>query len=211
MEINSALWVVPIVLFIVTVLLLLSLAYLNYAPVRKEAVPQSAPRRAKPITNAGNPVVLTPQPPAYVPPPQPVPPPYVPPPQPMRPPDATELETMGKMVIVGGLDPREIPLPSAQFTVGRFYSPENNVLVALDEKSVSRKHAVLRIAAQGREYYIQDVGSTYGTHLIAEGRIDRLQSGKDERVYNQDVIQFGSAVRVQLVLPCETRSAITQL
>jgi pSer/pThr/pTyr-binding forkhead associated (FHA) protein len=97
---------------------------------------------------------------------------------------------MGKMIIIGGLEPREVPLPSAQFTVGRFYSPENNVLVALDEKSVSRKHAVMRIAAQGREFYIQDVGSTYGTHIIAEGRFDRLQPGMDARVYNQDVIQF---------------------
>jgi pSer/pThr/pTyr-binding forkhead associated (FHA) protein len=127
------------------------------------------------------------------------------------PPASTELETMGKMIIIGGLEPREVPLPSAQFTVGRFYSPENNVLVALDEKSVSRKHAVMRIAAQGREFYIQDVGSTYGTHIIAEGRFDRLQPGMEARVYNQDVVQFGSAVRVQLVLPCETRSAITQL
>jgi hypothetical protein len=216
MENSSILWIAPIALFVVTILLVLYLAYLNFAPVRKESTHQSASKRSKPITNVGNPVVLAPQP-AYVPPPSvppqyaPPPPQYASPPMPMRPPDSTEVESMGKMVIVGGLEPREIPLPSAQFTVGRFYSPENNVLVALDEKSVSRKHAVLRIAAQGREYYIQDVGSTYGTHLMVEGRVDRLQSGVDARVYNQDVIQFGSAVRVQFILPCETRSAITQL
>ena len=115
------------------------------------------------------------------------------------------------MVIIGGLETREIPLPGTQFRIGRFYSPENNVLVGIDEKSVSRKHAALRVAAHGREYYIQDVGSTYGTHLIAEGRFDRLTPGRDERVYNNDVIQFGSTVQVRLVLPCETRSAITQL
>jgi pSer/pThr/pTyr-binding forkhead associated (FHA) protein len=219
---ENPLWIVPIVLFVVTIVLLVFLAYLNFAPVRKESSPQSASRRSKPITNVNNPVVLAPQPPPYVPPPSvppqypsqppqyaPPPPQYAPPP--MRPPDSTEVESMGKMVILGGLEPREIPLPSANFTIGRFYSPENNVLVALDEKSVSRKHAILRIAAQGREYYVQDVGSTYGTHLAVEGRFDRLQPGTDVRVYNQDVIQFGSAVQVQFVLPCETRSAVTQL
>jgi hypothetical protein len=211
---SLALWIVPIALFVVTLILLLYLAFVNYAPVRRDSAPSATPRKARsPISNVDNPVVLAPKPPPYVPPPS-VPPQYAPPPYappPMRPPDATEVETMGKMVIIGGLEPREIPLPSAQFTIGRFYSPESNVLVALDEKSVSRKHAMLRIAAQGREYYIQDVGSTYGTHLIAEGRFDRLQPGVDTRVYNQDVVQFGSGVRVQLVLPCETRSAITQL
>lgn len=236
MELNSPLWIVPILLFVITIVLLLYLAYLNFAPMRKEATPQSTSRRSKPITNVDNPVVLAPQPPAYVPPPsappqypsqppqypsQPPqypsqPPQYVPPapqyaPPPMRPPDSTEVESMGKMVVLGGIEPREIPLPSPHFTIGRFYSPENNVLVALDEKSVSRKHANLRIAAQGREYYLQDVGSTYGTHLAIEGRFDRLQPGVDVRVYNQDVVQFGSAVQVQLVLPCETRSAVTQL
>jgi pSer/pThr/pTyr-binding forkhead associated (FHA) protein len=221
MESSSAFWLAPIALFVVTILLLLYLVYLNYAPMRKESTSQSSSRRSKPITNVDNPVVLAPQPPQYAPPPpqyqsqppqyqsQPPPPQYAPPP--MRPPDSTELEAAGKMVILGGLEPREIPLPSAHFTVGRFYSPENNVLVALDEKSVSRKHAILRVAAQGREYYLQDVGSTYGTHLALEGRFDRLQPGVDARVYNQDVVQFGSAVQVQLVLPCETRSAITQL
>lgn len=230
MEISSALWIAPIALFVVTILLLLYLAYLNYAPIRKESAPQSSgSQRSKPITNVDNPVVLAPQQP-YVPPPsmppqyasqppqyasQPpqysAPPQYAPPPMPMRPPDSTELESTGKFVILGGIEPREIPLPSAHFTIGRFYSPENNVLVALDEKSVSRKHAVLRVAAQGREYYLQDAGSTYGTHLAIEGRFDRLQPGVDARVYNHDIVQFGSAVQVQLVLPCETRSAITQL
>ena len=221
MENSSAFWLAPIALFVVTILLLLYLVYLNYAPMRKESTSQSSSRRSKPITNVDNPVVLAPPPPQYAPPPpqyqsqppqyqsQPPPPQYAQPP--MRPPDSTELESAGKMVILGGLEPREIPLPSAHFTVGRFYSPENNVLVALDEKSVSRKHAILRVAAQGREYYLQDVGSTYGTHLAVEGRFDRLQPGVDARVYNQDVVQFGSAVQVQLVLPCETRSAITQL
>ena len=217
MDITLGLWILPVVLLIVTILLLLYLAYLNYAPVRKESAPQSAPKqRQSPVTSVDNPVVLAPQPPppmpSYAPPPMPA---YAPPPSmpPMhsRPPDSTELESMGKMVIIAGMAPREIPLPSAQFVIGRFYSPENNVLVGIDEKSVSRKHAAFRIAAHGREYYIQDVGSTYGTHLIAEGRFDRLTPGTEVRVYHNDVVQFGSALQVQLVLPCETRSAVTQL
>jgi hypothetical protein len=215
MDITLGLWILPVVLFVVMVILLLYLAILNYAPVRKEATP-SAPRETRSsVMPVQNPVVLAPPPPPPMPvrqaPPQYSPPQYSQPPMVSRPPDSTELETMGKMIIMTGLEPREIPLPSAQFAIGRFYSPENNVLVAVDEKSVSRKHAAMRIAAQGREYYIQDVGSSYGTHLIAEGRFDRLTPGKEERVYNNDVIQFGSAVQVRLVLPCETRSAVTQL
>lgn len=212
MDINSAFFILPGVLFAVTVILLLYLAFLNYAPVRKETTSSSPKHTMSPVSAVQNPIVLAPPPP---PPPvyQPVrvapPPPQMQMPQ--RPPDATELESVGKMIILGGLEPREIPLPSNQFVVGRFYSPENNVLVAMDEKSVSRKHAIMRVIAQGREFYIQDVGSSYGTHLIADGRFDRLTPGKDERVYNNDVIQFGSAVQVRLVLPCETRSAVTQL
>jgi hypothetical protein len=207
MDLTLGLWVFSMALLIVMVLLLLYLAILNYAPLRKETAPPPAPKQTRsPVTSVQNPVVLAPQPP-----PSPPPAPYVPPPMPARPPDSTELEGMGKMVIIGGLETREIPLPGTQFLIGRFYSPENNVLVGIDEKSVSRKHAALRVAAHGREYYIQDVGSTYGTHLIAEGRFDRLTPGRDERVYNNDVIQFGSTVQVRLVLPCETRSAITQL
>jgi hypothetical protein len=214
MDISLGLWILPAALLVVTVILLLYLAILNYAPVRRESTPSAPKQTRSTVTPVENPVVLAPPPP-----PMPAPAPYRPAPPPMpsmppmysRPPDATELETMGKMIIIAGLAPREIPLPSAQFGIGRFYAPENNVLVAVDEKSVSRKHATMRIAAQGREYYIQDVGSSYGTHLIAEGRFDRLTPGREERVYNNDVIQFGSAVQVRLVLPCETRSATTQL
>lgn len=220
MDITLALWLLPVVLLVVTVILLLYLAFLNFAPVRKDTS-SSAPRQSRPPTSVQNPVVLAPQPapqpaPYSSPPPQPVrmapPPPPMPsaPPQ-YRPPDSTELETMGKLVIIAGLEPRELPLPSAQFVIGRFYAPENNVLVGIDEKSVSRKHAALRVAAQGREYYIQDVGSSYGTHLIVDGRFDRLAPGREERIYNNDVVQFGSAVQVRFILPCETRSAITQL
>jgi hypothetical protein len=219
MDINLAVWILPIVLFVVTLILLLYLAILNWAPVRKESA--SAPAKQRPINSSSvqNPVVLAPPPPPapvqpqyqmpvqqqYAPPPAPVMP------APVRPPDATELDTMGKMVIITGLEPREIPLPSTQFAIGRFYSPENNVLVSIDEKSVSRKHAALRIAGHGREYYLQDVGSSYGTHMFVEGRVERLTPGQEARLYNNDIVQFGSAVQVRFVLPCETRSAVTQL
>lgn len=241
MDITLAVWILPVALFILTLLLLIYLAVLNWMPLRKETAPASGKQRQPSSTSVQNAVVLTPPappqaPPQYQMPPQPqypsappqyappqyasAPPQYAPPPQPqypgappaqVRPPDATELDSLGKMVIVAGLEPREIPLPSAQFAIGRFYSPENNVLISIDEKSVSRQHASLRVAGNGREYYLQDVGSSYGTHLFVEGRVDRLTPGQEARVYNNDVVQFGSAVQVRLILPCETRSAVTQL
>ena len=219
MDITLAIWILPIALFVLTILLLLYLAILNWAPVRKEASPAPAQQRQMPSSSVQNPVVLAPPPPPAPVQPQyqmPVqqqyaPPQYSQPPMPARPPDATELDTMGKLVILSGLEAREIPLPGAQFAIGRFYSPENNVLVAIDEKSVSRKHAALRVAAHGREYYLQDVGSSYGTHLFVEGRVERLTPGQEARIYNNDIVQFGSAVQVRFILPCETRSAVTQL
>lgn len=220
MDITLAVWILPVALFVLTILLLLYLAILNWAPVRKEAAPASPPRQAV-SSSVQNPVVLNPPPPPAPAPPQyqmPVqqqyyapPPSSVPMAAPMRAHDATEVDTMGKMVILTGLEPREIPLPSAQFNIGRFYSPENNVLVSIDEKSVSRRHAAMRIAVHGREYYLQDVGSSYGTHLFIEGRVERLTPGHEARVYNHDIVQFGSAVQVRFILPCETRSAVTQL
>ncbi len=240
MDITLAVWILPVALFILTLLLLIYLAVLNWMPLRKETAPASGRQRQPSSTSVQNAVVLTPPmppqaPPQYQMPPQPqypsappqyappqyasAPPQYAPPPPQypgappaqFRPPDATELDSLGKMVIVAGLEPREIPLPSAQFAIGRFYSPENNVLISIDEKSVSRQHASLRVAGNGREYYLQDVGSSYGTHLFVEGRVDRLTPGQEARVYNNDVVQFGSAVQVRLILPCETRSAVTQL
>ena len=220
MDINLVFWILPIALFILTIILLVYLAILNWAPVRKESASASSARQRQPAASSSvqNPVVLTPPaPPAapqyqmpvqqqYAPPPMPAPVPA-----PMRPPDATELDSMGKMVIITGMEPREIPLPSAQFAIGRFYSPENNVLISIDEKSVSRKHAALRIVGGGREYYLQDAGSSYGTHVFIDGRVERLNQGQEMRLYNNDIVQFGSAVQVRFVLPCETRSAVTQL
>jgi pSer/pThr/pTyr-binding forkhead associated (FHA) protein len=122
------------------------------------------------------------------------------------------MESVGKLVVIGGLkEQQEIPLPSARFGIGRFFSPESNIAVALDEKSVSRKHAVFLADEQIREYYVIDTHSTYGTYLMINGSFQQLTPDKQERVYNEDVVQFGNAVRVRLLLPCETRGAMTRL
>lgn len=116
---------------------------------------------------------------------------------------------LGKFVIKAGLrNVSEITLPGNHFTIGRFLNQEDNVLVALDETSVSRKHAHFKVDEGVREYYIQDANSTYGTFLNKNGQFERLSSGQDERVYNEDVVQFGNNVQVRLVLPCATRADV---
>src|SRR5690349_14615958 len=46
----------------------------------------------------------------------------------------------GRMVVVSGLPgQKDLPLPGNNFGIGRFYSPESNILEAFDEKSISRR------------------------------------------------------------------------
>jgi hypothetical protein len=119
---------------------------------------------------------------------------------------------MGKFVVMSGLDgPKDIAFPAATFGIGRFYSPENGVLVALDEKSVSRKHATFIADEAVREYYIKDTNSAFGTSIMVNGVFEPLTAEKQERVYNEDVLQFGNAVTVRVILPTETRATMTIL
>lgn len=95
-----------------------------------------------------------------------------------------------------------IVFPSAEFRVGRFRDDAQNVLVALDEKSVSRSHALIRGNPQTGEYYIQDIGSRFGTSIVTpQGGIEKLNQGETRRVYNGTIVQFGSAVRARINLP----------
>ena len=113
---------------------------------------------------------------------------------------------VGKMVILRGItNPSEIPLPSDEFGIGRFYSPESTILVALDERSISRRHAIFVGDTPTREYYLTDTHSSYGTHIQIGNRFEPLTPGKGQRIYNEDVVQFGNLVTVRFILPCQTR------
>lgn len=221
-NIVQILWMVAIALAVVAVLQILHLIFLGLT-MNRRSEPQ---RPAQPIMPTQPPAsMVTTQTTPYVSPAPPAPgmgpvmpaaaAPAVTGSQPVQPAVYRAMPTagsVGKFVILSGLTgQREVPLPSSSFVIGRFYSPENNVLMAMDEKSISRKHAQFFSDEQIREYYLVDSSSTYGTFLLLGGQFEQLKPEKQERVYNEDVVQFGNNVRVRLILPCETRSSTTRL
>jgi pSer/pThr/pTyr-binding forkhead associated (FHA) protein len=116
------------------------------------------------------------------------------------------------MVVLAGVEGMtEIAIPPGNFSIGRFFNQESNVLVALDERSVSRRHAAFVSNDAAAEYSIVDTNSSYGTFLLIDNQFDQLTPGKNERVYHEDVVQFGNSVRVRLILPGETRASTTRL
>jgi hypothetical protein len=62
-----------------------------------------------------------------------------------------------------------------------------------------------------REYYLTDTSSSYGTAIRKDNQLQLLTPGKRERVYNEDIVQFGNSVTVRFVLPGDTRAAATRL
>lgn len=124
---------------------------------------------------------------------------------------ATRVGTSSKLVITGGLaGQKDIPLPGNNFGIGRFYSPENNILVALDEKSISRRHAIFMGDESLGEFYLTDTNSSYGTSVRKGTSFEMLPPGQRERIYNEDVVQFGNQVTVRFLLPTATRAAATR-
>lgn len=186
MDLNQLLWIAAAVLAVIAVLQIVYLLALSYAPggSRKPVKQPTAP--IMPTTPQGG---LNPAP-AYT----------------------APVVTAGRMVILNGLpNLTEIPLPNNNFGIGRFYHPENNILVALDEKSISRRHATFTGDDNTREYYLTDTSSSYGTSVRKDTQFQLLTPGKRERVYNEDVVQFGNSVTVRFVLPGDTRAAATRL
>jgi len=117
----------------------------------------------------------------------------------------------GKMVVVSGLPgQKDIPIPGNNFGIGRFYGPENNILVAFDEKSISRRHAIFMGDESLGEFYLTDTNSSYGTSLRKENKFELLTPGQRERIYNEDVVQFGNNVTIRFLLPSATRAAATR-
>lgn len=116
------------------------------------------------------------------------------------------------MIVLGGLPgQKEIPIPGNNFGIGRFYSPESNILVAMDEKSVSRRHAIFMGDEALGEFYLTDTNSSYGTAVRKDNNFEVLTPGQRERIYNEDVVQFGNNVTVRFVLPSATRAAVTRM
>jgi hypothetical protein len=157
-------------------------------PVSQTAAPPPAPVYAPP-----------PPQPAYAPPPQPA---YAPP----------KVEGMGRVAVLAGAPQLgEYPITLPTFYIGRFVAADQQVMIGLDEKSVSRKHLMVRITP-AREYYVSDAGSTFGSSLVsADGTVTKMTVGKEERIYNGDIVQLGNAVRLRFMLPTEMRSSVTQL
>lgn len=234
---TTLIWMVPLALLILALFQFLYLNFLRYAPTRGEPQPPAQPIMPAVYTQPGGvpvqqqtamipvqqqpavmpqPVQPMPLPPAPVQMPPVVQPPVQPQAQRMPPAPAPVYSggvvTMGKFIVLSGLEsPKEVALPGSNFFIGRFYSPENGVLVALDEKSISRKHAHFTCDESLREYYLKDASSSFGTYVLINGNFEQLNPERQERVYNEDVIQFGNVVTVRLILPCETRAPTTSL
>lgn len=111
-----------------------------------------------------------------------------------------------RMGVLSGLDStEEIPLPNNNFLIGRYYHPENNIHIALDEKSISRRHAQFQGDDRSREYYITDTNSSYGTFLRTADKVQQFTPNTRFRVYTGDIIQFGQQVSVRMFLPGDSR------
>lgn len=113
-----------------------------------------------------------------------------------------------RMLVVAGIaNAGELPLPADKFIIGRYYHPESNILVPLDERSMSRRHAQFSGDTERREYYLTDLQSSYGTALQRPGNAGLLPltPGTRMRIYNEDLVQFGQTVVVKFILPGEPR------
>lgn len=230
-DLNQLRWIVPTALACVLLIQILYLGILSRVPKPREV---NQPPLVLPPVQAYMPVQeVRVQPAAVAMPsaaPSPstaAPAPVMPDPQPlasMRPPAATAAPSapvaapvarsggIGKLIVLAGVEGvSEIALPAKEFSIGRFYSPENDILVGLDEKSVSRKHCRFLSDEAIREYYLKDTSSSFGTFLLINGQFEQLAANVQERLYNEDVVRFGNIVTVRLLLPCETRGAVTSL
>lgn len=185
MDTNRLFWTISVALVVMAVVQIMYLAWLVYAPANRRRSRQ--PKAPVMPTSPDN--YLNTQPFAY------------------NTAPASE-GSIGKIVILNGVpNLTEIPLPSAQFAIGRFYNQEGNILLALDEGSVSRRHATFVSDESTREYYLTDTNSSYGTRIRIGGQMEALVPGRGERIYNEDVVQFGNVVNVRFILPCDTRPA----
>lgn len=175
----SLLWIIPLTLFILALLQLIYLIWLRVAPLdRGEARQPGSP--IMPTMPQGG-IATQPTsgggmslPPSF----------------------------SGEMEIIGGLSNHPlITLPGTSFGIGRFENRENNIQIALDEKSISRRHAVFYADESRGEYFLTDTHSSYGSFIKLENRFERLTGGERTRIYNGDTIRFGNVVLARMILP----------
>jgi pSer/pThr/pTyr-binding forkhead associated (FHA) protein len=206
MDISELIWTIPIALFVIAVIQIIHLLWLTYAPTgrktrRQPDVPvmPTMPQHSMMQQQGGaaiQQVVYGTQSPASTPAAHPV----------------AAGVTNGKMVILSGLQTTgEIPLPSNEFGIGRFQNAELNVLIGLDDRSISRRHARFSGNEPLQEYYLTDTDSSYGTSIRVENHFQVLTPGRPERIYNEDVVQVGNSVTIRFVLPGDTRASSTRL
>jgi hypothetical protein len=197
----TPIWILPAALGVITLLLLIVWAYTGMTAGSKSEPSQTA-RPQQPVSQASAP----PPAPAYTP-PQPA---YQPPPQPAY--SAPKVEGLGRVAVIGGVAPLgEYPITAPTFYIGRFVAADQQVMIGLDEKSVSRRHLMVR-STPAKEYFVSDAGSTFGSSIISsDGTMTRMTPGKEERIYNGDIVQLGNAAQVRFILPTEMRSSVTQL
>lgn len=123
---------------------------------------------------------------------------------------STDHGLMGRFVIEAGtpevLALKEFDFPADEFVIGRYEDTRHNVLLSIDEPSVSRRHCFFEGDEDLQEYYLTDEESTYGTYLLKQEQFVPLSPNIPERLYNQDVIQIGGKVRLRVILPTETRN-----
>lgn len=115
--------------------------------------------------------------------------------------------SMGTMIVLQGAEQGDMPLPAQEFRVGRFYDKDNRILISLDDRSVSRRHALFSGNDGLREYYLTDTDSSFGTYIQIENQFERLPPNSRRRLYNEDVVKFGNNVTVRFMLPCDTRKS----
>lgn len=198
----NPIWILPMVLGAITLLLLIIWLYTNFTTGSKNEPAQVA-RPQQPVSQAAAP----PATPAYMPPPQPA---YAPPPQPAY--AAPRVEGLGRVAVISGVASLgEYPIATPTFYIGRFVAADQQVMIGLDEKSVSRRHLMVR-STPAKEYFVSDAGSTFGSSIISpDGTMTRMTPNKEERIYNGDIVQLGNAAQVRFILPTEMRSSVTQL
>jgi pSer/pThr/pTyr-binding forkhead associated (FHA) protein len=211
MSLTNILWIISTILAITAGILLINYLYLVFAPVRK---PANQARYSEPIVRertgshriTGEHRIVQPQRQQadseplddtdYEP----------------TVPHGTDLGGLGYFKILDGLNSRDnIPLPAETFNIGRYSNQSKNVLLVLNDETVSREHAMMRCNIRSREFFIQDLNSTYGTFLLTTEGQTQLEPYREYQLYNNDVLQFGKVVRVQVHILTVSRSSITRL
>ena len=77
------------------------------------------------------------------------------------------------------------------------------MLVALNERSISRLHATLR--QDSGNYFLTDLGSSNGTFIQINGVFERIAMNSPRRIYDDDMVRFGNKINVRFVLATERR------